>query len=209
MWWIIGISVVVVVAVVSAVAVYRKRQIAESEEHYAEQPAVEQDPVAGLRAVNEDEDDYQAVNLVRNPEDRPGGQVYRRQVTMIEQQEQPLLPGYDFNFDGIPDVFEQQPQPTYDEQPAPVDNTPAPDPTPAYAPPAQDNTYCAPDPTPSNDPTPAPDYCPAPDPTPSGNDYGGNSNDYGNSSSTDYGNSGGYDSGSSGSSGYDSGSSGW
>jgi hypothetical protein len=199
MWWIIiGFSAVVAVAVVLAVIAYRKREIAENEQHYAQPPAVEQDddddeelPVANaegfrtgyataLRVVNEDEDDYPAVNLVRNPEDRPGGQIYRRQVTMIDQQP-PVLP--DYNFDGIPDVFEQQ---TYD--------TPAPDPTPAYEPPAQQDTYCppTPDPTPSYDPTPsapAPDYCPAPDPTPSGNDYGG--------TSTDYGNSGCYDSGSS------------
>jgi hypothetical protein len=133
------------------------------------------------------------IEYTRNPEDRPGGQVYHRQVTMIEQQP-PVLP--DFNFDGVPDVFEQ-PHPAYDEQPTYVDNTPAPDPTPAYEPPAQQDTYCppTPDPTPSYDPTPsapAPDYCPAPapDPTPSGNDYGGTSTDYGNSSSTDYGNSG-------------------
>jgi hypothetical protein len=204
MWWmIIGVSAVVAVAVVSAVAVYRKRQIAESEQHYAQPPVQDDDdeeelPVANadgfrtgyataLRVVNEDEDDYPAVNLIRNPEDRPGGQVYRRQVTMIDQQP-PVLP--DYNFDGIPDVFEQQQQQqAYDDQPAYVDNTPAPDPAPAYEPPApQQDTYCppTPDPTPSYDPTPsapAPDYCPAPDPTPS-------SNDYGNTGSTDYGNSG-------------------
>jgi hypothetical protein len=209
MWWIIiGFSAVVAVAVVLAVIAYRKREIAENEQHYAQPPAVEQDddddeelPVANaegfrtgyaaaLRVVNEDEDDYPAVNLVRNPEDRPGGQIYHRQVTMIDQQPQPpVLP--DFNFDGIPDVF---------EQPAPVDTTPAPDPTPAYEFPApQPDTYCppTPDPTPSYDPTPsapAPDYCPAPDPTPSGNDYGGTSStDYGNTGN-DYGNSGWLDS---------------
>jgi hypothetical protein len=184
MWWIIGILVVAVAVAVGAVIVYRRRQSAVSEQHYAGPQPIEDEvdedeeevlPVAnadGLRtgyaaarrAVNEDEDDY----FPRQPE------VYHRQVTMINQQPLP-----DYNFDGIPDVFEQQPAPTYD--------TPAPDPTPAYEPPApQQDTYCppTPDPTPSYDPTPsapAPDYCPAPDPTPSGNDYGNTSNDYGNS----------------------------